>query len=350
MFLFFVFLYISANYFWFSDFKYYFYDIIYSDWPRNLKLILLSLLLLLVTLTLPIYHYITSVVLLLVLTIPFYLIEVFIFDKTEKEFDFFKKRFNSFSMYSTFIFSLFTLIYAINTGNLLSIKIWDFEDVKSSSYSYSGEKRIIEQDKIIQIGDKEWTTINLNTFYFSNDAPIFHARTVKRWKDSGSYKNPAWCFYDNSSFRDWKNGKLYNWYAVEDSRGICPTGWRVPTDEDWINLYEFFSDKEIESEETKIIFGWPILSNYKYKKSYSIKSGYRENNGNFIHENSGLWWSSSVVEDYSDSLMIDNNYEKFLLKDRARAVLISSEYDEIIFLETNRNTGIPVRCVRDIDE
>jgi uncharacterized protein (TIGR02145 family) len=49
----------------------------------------------------------------------------------------------------------------------------------------------------------------------------------------------AWCYYENDAKNGVKYGKLYNWYAVNDARGLAPAGWHVPTDYEWEVLSTF---------------------------------------------------------------------------------------------------------------
>lgn len=53
----------------------------------------------------------------------------------------------------------------------------------------------------------------------------------------GTLTTPAWCYYDGDPNNGQIFGKLYNWYAVNDPRGIAPVGWKVPSVEDWQSLF-----------------------------------------------------------------------------------------------------------------
>ena len=90
----------------------------------------------------------------------------------------------------------------------------------------------------ITIGDQVWATKNLNVDRFANGDLIPEVKGFKEWKAAGKAGKPAWCYFDNDSFHGTKSGKLYNWYAVIDRRGVCPSGWQVPTDADWVKYTE----------------------------------------------------------------------------------------------------------------
>ena len=73
---------------------------------------------------------------------------------------------------------------------------------------------------------------NLKTAKYSDGSNIPLVSDDKEW---GNLWTGAYCFYDNSSDKGAVYGKLYNWYAVNDSRNICPTGWHVATYGDWLD-------------------------------------------------------------------------------------------------------------------
>ena len=91
----------------------------------------------------------------------------------------------------------------------------------------------------VTIGTQEWMTKNLDVTTFRNGDPILEAKSNEEWKIAGENQQAAWCYFEN----DPKNGKLYNWYAVNDTRGLGPEGWIIPTDDDWTYLVEFLGGK-----------------------------------------------------------------------------------------------------------
>ena len=81
------------------------------------------------------------------------------------------------------------------------------------------------------IGQQEWIVQNLNTSTFRNGDEIYHAKTDKEWIKAGMEKKPAWCYYKNNPANGEKYGKLYNFYAINDKRGLAPEGYHIPTDQ-----------------------------------------------------------------------------------------------------------------------
>lgn len=87
--------------------------------------------------------------------------------------------------------------------------------------------------KVVSIGDQCWMAENLRVSLYSNGDTIPNVKENGQWKELST---GAWCWYDNDPAYDPIYGKIYNWFTVNDSRGICPKGWRVPSAEDWYIL------------------------------------------------------------------------------------------------------------------
>lgn len=86
----------------------------------------------------------------------------------------------------------------------------------------------------IEIGDQFWMQQNLKTAHYRNGDPIPEVTTSILWS---SLTSGAWCWYNNDSVAYAAvYGKLYNWYAVNDPRGLAPEGWHIPSDEEWSSL------------------------------------------------------------------------------------------------------------------
>lgn len=97
------------------------------------------------------------------------------------------------------------------------------------------KKKAIVYDSI---GNQVWMMKNLDVDKFRNGTKIPQARTREEWVKAGLMKKPAWCYMYNDPVIGMKMGKLYNWYAVNDKRGLAPKGWSIPTVEDWALLRE----------------------------------------------------------------------------------------------------------------
>ena len=108
----------------------------------------------------------------------------------------------------------------------------------------------------VRIGNQEWMTRNLDVDRFRNGDLIPQIDSNVEWEKAGQNEHPAWCYYDNDPENGKKYGKLYNWYAVNDPRGLTPEGWNVPTDDEWDILEEFLGGKDIAGHKMKSVKGW----------------------------------------------------------------------------------------------
>jgi uncharacterized protein (TIGR02145 family) len=106
--------------------------------------------------------------------------------------------------------------------------------------------------KSVKIGAQTWTTENLNVSTFRNGEAIPEAKTKNEWELAAEKKQPAWCYYNFDSKKGEKYGKLFNWYAVNDSRGLAPNGWHVASDEDWIKLETFIGEDFINKVKNQV--------------------------------------------------------------------------------------------------
>ncbi|HNW68986.1 MAG TPA: fibrobacter succinogenes major paralogous domain-containing protein [Bacteroidales bacterium] len=124
----------------------------------------------------------------------------------------------------------------MKTFNYLLLLSALFFAVNSKGQSSTETKPAIAS---VKIGTQEWTAENLNVSAFRNGDPITEVKNQKEWKDACYSKKPAWCYYKNDPKNGAKYGKLYNWWAVSDPRGLAPEGWHVATNNEWNILVEY---------------------------------------------------------------------------------------------------------------
>jgi len=87
--------------------------------------------------------------------------------------------------------------------------------------------------KKVKIGEQEWMAENLNVSKYSNGDPIPQVQDDDEWSE---LTTGAWCYYENETENGKTYGKLYNWYAVNDPRGLAPEGWHIPSYDEWSTL------------------------------------------------------------------------------------------------------------------
>jgi len=149
------------------------------------------------------------------------------------------------------------------------------------------------QYKIVRIGNQEWMSENLNVTHYRNGDPIPQVQDPEEWM---SVTTGAWCYYGNSEENGKTYGKLYNWYAVNDPRGLAPEGWHIPTEKEWKQLEETLGGYLIAGGKMKSISLWenPNYGATNESGFNALPGGFRGSFGKF--HNIGrfnYFWSSS---------------------------------------------------------
>lgn len=146
----------------------------------------------------------------------------------------------------------------------------------------------------VKIGSQVWMTKNLDVSIFRNGDPIPEAKTAEEWKKAGENNQPAWCYYENDPANGAKYGKLYNWYAVIDSRGLAPVGYHIPTDKEWTILTDYLGGEEEAGAKMKSKNGWHENGNGTNNSGLlGVPAGLRIYDGTFFDiGKSSAWWSS----------------------------------------------------------
>ena len=84
----------------------------------------------------------------------------------------------------------------------------------------------------VSIDGQVWMKENLDVSSYRNGDQIRYAATNQDWLDAAAKGEGAWSYYKNDAASNGKYGRLYNWYAVHDPRGLAPSGWHVPTSQE----------------------------------------------------------------------------------------------------------------------
>jgi len=184
----------------------------------------------------------------------------------------------------------------------------------------------------VTIGTQVWMTKNLDVSTFRNGDPIPQAKTDEEWEKAGGNKQPAWCYYENDTANGAKYGKLYNWYAVRDSRGLAPVGYHIPSDAEWAILTDYLGGAEKAGAKMKSKQGWAEDGNGTNSSGFSgLPGGNRYYGATFNNIGKfGFWWSYTENKPY-------NAWFRFLYFS-----------DGSVFRLTNlKEGGCSVRCLRD---
>jgi uncharacterized protein (TIGR02145 family) len=193
----------------------------------------------------------------------------------------------------------------------------------------------------VKIGTQEWMTRNLDVDRFRNGDLIPHIELDVDWEKAGQNEQPAWCYYDNETENGKKYGKLYNWYAVNDSRGLAPEGWHIPSNVEW-NILEDFLGIDIAGYKMKSYNGWDDwMDDYGEIKNGNgdnssgfnvLPGGFLRFNGsfNFIRLGACFW---SATEYYYGR----NAWARYL----------NYNFGSVYMVNNNKALGASVRCLRD---
>jgi uncharacterized protein (TIGR02145 family) len=183
------------------------------------------------------------------------------------------------------------------------------------------------------ICDQDWMVKNLDVTTYRNGDPIPQVADPTTW---ASLTTGAWCYYNNDPANGPIYGKLYNGYAVNDPRGLAPTGWHVPSDAEWTTLSTCLGGNAVAGGKMKETGNshWidPNIGATNNSGFTALPSGYRDFVGpSYFIGLSGIWWSTSEYFSTGDLWMryIWNN----------DGGLYAANFNKLI--------GISIRCLRD---
>jgi uncharacterized protein (TIGR02145 family) len=199
----------------------------------------------------------------------------------------------------------------------------------------------------IYLGNQLWMAENLKVTHYRDSTEIPNITNYSEWSSlsSGAYGN----LYNDSGIAD-TYGRLYNWHAVDDNRDICPDGWHVPMDEEWMELemYLGMSQSEAESigyrgnDEGSQLAGnadlWFGNGNLEIDPAFgssgfdALPGGYRTyDTGNYFYMGlHGDFWSSTV---YTNSHAWFRTLDNYSLK--------------VYRYRNDKRNGFSIRCVKD---
>ena len=186
----------------------------------------------------------------------------------------------------------------------------------------------------ITIGTQKWMIVNLDVVTYRNGDIIPQVTNETEWL---GLTTGAWCYFNNDSNNGAKYGRLYNWYAVNDSRGLVPQGWHISTDAEWMTLSAFLGGEGLAGGKLKDVgyFKWQSPnSNATNESGFSaLPGGFRYPDGSFSgggDRSSGYWWCATQTSSSNAWYRNLRYYSDYLYR---------SEY--------SKKAGLSVRCLRD---
>jgi uncharacterized protein (TIGR02145 family) len=181
--------------------------------------------------------------------------------------------------------------------------------------------------KTIKIANQVWLAENLNVSTYQNGDSIPQMQDAREWENASV---GAWCYFENKTENGIKVGKLYNWLAVTDPRGIAPSGWHIPTDIEWKELIDSLGGEEKAGALMKSISGWKNQDYDIIKCGFeAMQSGSRDSDGKFI-SGTANWWSANESNSFNAIFIFLNDFIDSASK---------SNYDKL--------TGFSIRCIKD---
>lgn len=192
--------------------------------------------------------------------------------------------------------------------------------------------------KICTVRSKQYSTVyqftaeNLATATFANGDKILHAVTNEEWVNANLAKTPAWCYYNNDPLNGTTYGKLYNWYAVQDTRNIAPEGWQVADYNLWSIVQEILGKDSLVIR-LKSTTGWEEDGSGTNESGFNVlPGGFRSSDGSFKSMNMFTYfWTDNRTKDGQSAGAIGIGYKM------TNAFVVQ----DIPF-----NRGFYVRCVK----
>jgi uncharacterized protein (TIGR02145 family) len=184
----------------------------------------------------------------------------------------------------------------------------------------------------IVIGTQTWTSKNLDVATFRNGDLIPEIQSMSDWRQAGIDQKPAWCYYGNDANNGKAYGRIYNWYAVIDPRGLAPNGWHIPTTEEWMKLIDFLGGEYTATAKLRSKTRWNNNTNGTNESGFNgFPGGYRSHHG--MYESLGIqasWWSTSE-------------------KDAGRALYYNTDtmFTSVSEFYDPKASGFYIRCVKD---
>ena len=198
----------------------------------------------------------------------------------------------------------------------------------------------------VQIGEQCWFAENLRAENYNNGEEIPSSLSDGTWSSTtlgatavygegtsdcsasspdGDACNEGWSL---SAY-----GRYYNWFATIDERGLCPTGWHVPTDSEWTMLTEQLGGLSVAGAKMKTIYGWANGGNGSNSSGLScLPSGYRDIQGFYGSAGiDGTWWTST-----SDG---SNAWSRYL----------NLNVDDVFRSSTQTRYAVSVRCIKNAE-
>ncbi len=197
-----------------------------------------------------------------------------------------------------------TNIHGTGYGSTMSLTTYSYGSVSDVEGNYY---------KTLNLGNQEWMIENLKVTRYRNSEAITILMDNTLWSNAIS---GAYCNYDNLGSNGDQYGRLYNWFAITDSRNVCPQGWHIPSKAEITLLQNNFSDEQLSQIEF-----------------FENGGGNRQLDGSFVVFGEGYFWTVDKCEDANPA---SGNWAWGFWNDE-----LKTEFSG------GKNHGFSIRCVKD---
>ena len=193
-------------------------------------------------------------------------------------------------------------------------------------YSHKAELDNFSKQEVMIVGTQIFMKENLSVEYFRNGDKIPFVSSDEEWLRASTNREPAWCYpLVINSESDLRFGKLYNWYAVNDERGLAPEGWHVPSRDEWNIL------KEMKNAVYEDVMRY--IRESLERKSMDGFNSLRMYDGEILKNTSGIdYWSSTASKQNTELAYCHEIYY----------LGFTTIYED----DTGKGRGLYVRCVK----
>jgi len=188
--------------------------------------------------------------------------------------------------------------------------------------------------KTVKIGNQWWMAENLKVTCYRNGDVIPNISDNAQW---ANLKTGAYCNYGNSPVTADTYGRLYNWYAIKDYRGLAPVGWHVPTDKEWQMLVDYLGGSSVSG--VKLRESGTTHWNSSKNGEGSNESGFTALPGGFRIATKGLYDGIGITALFWTST--ESNSMEAIWWGLSFSLPYAWRLTEL------KNAGLSVRCIKD---
>jgi uncharacterized protein (TIGR02145 family) len=182
--------------------------------------------------------------------------------------------------------------------------------------------------KTVKAGSQVWMAENLKVTHYLNGEAIPNITEPKQWD---ALTSGAWCDIGNDPVKAKTYGHFYNWYTIADQRNVCPQGWHVPSETEWIDLLTFLAGEKLSPFKTSAPI--PVATKSINASLFQVlPEDFRgwDLESSHVGYGGGGWWTSTPVTEET-------------------AWLHGTNYDTAgkIRMEGRKKFGYCIRCIKD---